>query len=77
MEYFVLRVEPYWAKIMCYHLISFLQLASSPGNFVYPAAPCLVTQRFFFKMADGVYQDKGNRAADRADQNSFARLYSN
>ena len=28
-------------------------LASSPGTLLYPAAPCLVTQRFFFKMADG------------------------
>ena len=36
----------------------------------------LVTQRFFFMMADGkacsfgVYQDNGNRAADRAEQTS-------
>ena len=29
------------------------------------AAPCLVTQLFIFKMADG---NKGNRAAARADQ---------
>ena len=28
-------------------------LASSPGNLLNPAAPCLVTQRLFFKMADG------------------------
>ena len=51
-------------------------LALSPGVLHYPAAPGLVTQRFSFKVADaeacsfGVYQDKGNRAADRADQTS-------
>ena len=47
-------------------------LASSPGILLYPAAPC---PRSFYKMADdeagfGVYQDKGNRVADRADQTS-------
>ena len=48
------------------------KLASSPGTLLYPVASCLVTQRFFFKMADGkaCYPDKGNRAADRADQTS-------
>ena len=37
-----------------------LHLVSSPRILLHPSAPCLVTQLFFFKMADS-NQDNGNR----------------
>ena len=43
--------------------INWINVASFPSILLRPAAPCLVTKHFVFKMADGeacVYQDKGN-----------------
>ena len=48
------KLQPGYKAIM-----PFWKLASSLGILLYPAAACLVTQSFFFKMADGkVYQGK-------------------